>query len=314
MAGSGRTRTVLRWPAVSATLACVLAAAGSAPAGAKPGGDAALHSQCRKAIQEIADEYRAADNVAVAMVCTRPDGTSVNPKLWLQAPPTRPAPIPAMTGDHPGCTTGSERPMVATTLTTVRATSRPGEEIIYEYQPLDGSEAIGSSGSEVLEFGPGDLAPGGSYRWRARVDDTADQAPSRATFRNPDDDEQSWSPWCEFTVAADAVDYRPLGDVSLEALNELGLRPDRDYAVSLSSRQQRLLSEGTDVGRTSARMTLTGPGWTDLLIQLAEAASIADEVAAEVSGDDSAPPDGTAYRKLVDAISIKLGGPRHPKL
>jgi hypothetical protein len=307
-------RTVLRWPAALATLACVLAAAGSAPAGAGPGGDAALYSQCREATQQIADEYRDADNVSVALICTRPDGTSVDPKLWMPAPRTRPAPIPAMTGIHTGCATGSGRPVVGTTLTTARATAAPGEEIIYEYQPLGGSETVGSSGSGVLEFGPGDLAPGGSYRWRARVDDTTDQALDNAISRSPDDDELGWSPWCEFTVAADAVDYRPLGDVSLEALNELGLRPDRQYAVTLSGRQQRLLRTGTDVGRTSARMTLTGPRWTDLLVQLTEAAFIADEVAAEADQENSAPPDGTAHRNLVDAISIKLGGPQHPKL
>ncbi len=311
MARSGRTRTVLRWPAVAATIAGVLAVAGSAPAGAEPGGDAALYSSCRKAMQELVDKYRDADGASVGMICARPDGTSVDPKLWLPAPPTRPAPIPAMTGDHPGCITGSARPVVGTALTTVRATSGPGEEIIYEYQPLDGSDTIGSSGSEVLEFSPGDLAPGESYRWRARVDDTADQDPSRAIF-SPDTDEQSWSPWCEFSVAADAVDYRPLGDVSLEALNELGLRPDRNYAVSLSDRQRRLLRKGTDISRTGARMTLTGPRWTDLLLQLAGSAFIADEIAAEADGEDSAPPDGTAYRKLVDAISVKLGGPPHP--
>jgi hypothetical protein len=115
-------------------------------------------------------------------------------------------------------------------------------------------------------------------------------------------------------VAADAIDYRPLGDVSLQALNELGRRPDLHYSVGLSSRQRRLLRDGTDVGRASARMTLTGPRWTDLLIQLTESAFIADEVAAEEEEEDSAPPDGTAYRRLIEAISIKLGGPRHPKL
>jgi hypothetical protein len=101
--------------------------------------------------------------------------------------------------------------------------------------------------------------------------------------------------------------------VSLEALHELGLRPDRQYAVSLSGRQQRLLREGTDVGRTGARMTLTGPRWTDLLVQLTESASIADEAALEADEDNS-PPDGTAYRTLRDTISVKLGGPHHPRL
>ncbi len=84
------------------------------------------------------------------------------------------------------------------------------------------------------------------------------------------------------------------------------------YAVRLSSREQRLLRAGTDVGRTSARTTLTGPRWTDLLLQLTESAFIADEVADEAGEDDPAPPDGTAYRTLIDAISVELGGPRHP--
>ena len=104
-----------------------------------------------------------------------------------------------------------------------------------------------------------------------------------------------------------------LGDVSLQALNELGLRPDRPYPVSLTGRQQRLLRAGTNVGRTSARMTLTGPRWTDLLLQLTESAFIADEVAAEADEDGPSPLDGTAYRTLVNAISVKLGGPRRPK-
>ncbi|MCM4078818.1 hypothetical protein [Paractinoplanes hotanensis] len=105
-------------------------------------------------MQQIADQYRDADSVSVAIICTRPDGTSVDPKSWMPAPRTRPAPIPAM----------------------------------------------------------------------------------------------------------------------------------------------------------------AGPRWTDLLIQLTESAFITDEVAAEADQENSAPPDGTAHRKLVDAISIKLGGPQHPKL
>jgi hypothetical protein len=217
-----------------------------------------------------------------------------------------------MTAGHAGCVTGPGRPLVGTTLTSVSATTKLGKALIYERQRLDGSDTVDSSGSPSLEFGPGDLAPGGSYRWRARVDDTAEQTSNPGLFRSPDDD-QGWSPWCEFTVSADAVDYRGLDDVSLEALNELGLRPDRQYAVTLSDRQQRMLREGTDVGRTSAWMTLTGPRWIDLLIQLTESASDADETAAEASRGSS-PPNGTAYRALVDAISVKLGGPRHPHL
>jgi hypothetical protein len=311
VAGAGRIRTVLRWPAGFAALVIVFAAAGSAPTQAKPGDDAALYAHCQKMAQAIADKYRNVQNIVVELTCERPDGTSADPKLWLPAAPSRPAPTPAMTAGHAGCVTGPGRPVVDTTLTSVAATAKPGEALIYERQQLDGSETIGSSGSPVLEFGPGDLAPGRSYRWRARVDDTEELTRNPTVFRTPDDDELGWSPWCEFTVSADAVDYRELGDVSLEALNELGLRPDHKYTVRLSGRQQRLLRAGTTVGQTSARMTLTGPRWTGLLVELTVSAFNADEAAAE---GDSSSLDGIAYRKLVDAISVKLGGPHHPQL
>lgn len=299
-----------RWPAGIAGLVVVLAAAGSAPF--PPDDDAALSARCLKAAQEMVAKYRGT-NISVALICDRPDGTPVDPKLWVPAAPTPPAPTPVTTAGRPGCVTGPGRPVAGTALTTASAATGSGEPIRYDYQQLDGGETVSVSGSPVLEFGPGDLAPGGTYRWRARVDQSAQPTRDAELLSRPDD-EAGWSPWCEFTVSASAVDYRQLGDVSLEALNALGLRPDRKYAVTLSGRQQRLLREGTDIGRTSTRMTLTGPRWTDLLIQLSEEAAIADEVAAELAGEDAAPPDGTAYRTLVDAISVKLGGPRHPTL
>ncbi|WP_157437141.1 hypothetical protein [Actinoplanes subtropicus] len=313
LAGTGRTRSVLRWPAGFVALVVVCAAAGSAPTRAFPGDDAALYAQCRRTAQAAADKYRGAGQVTVAVRCERPDGTVVDPKLWSPAAPTRPVPVPVMTVGHAGCVTGPGRPVVRTALTSVSAKATAGEAVIYQYQRLDGSGTTGSSGSPVLEFGPGDLAPGGSYRWRARVDDLAELAGGRTLFADPDE-ELRWSSWCEFTVSADAVDYRGLGDVSLAALTELGLRPDRDYTVRLSSRQQRLLRAGTNIGRTSDRMTLTGPRWTDLLVQLTESASIADDAAAEAGEDDPSVPDGTAARRLVDAISVELGGPHHPHL
>lgn len=291
----------------------VLAAAGSVPAQAGPGADdEALYAQCRKAVQELTEKYRHVENALVSMACERPDGTIADPELWLPAAPTRPAPTRPITAGQEGCVTGAGRPVAGTTLTSVSATAGPGEAIIYQYQQL-GGETTNASGMEVLEFDPGDLAPGGSYRWRARTDDSEERAGDGTSFSVPDD-EQGWSSWCEFTVAADAIDYRGLGDVSLEALNELGLRPDRTYAIRLTAGQQRLLRAGTNVARTHTRMTLTGPGWTDLLLQLTESAFIADEVAAETDEDDPTAPDGTAYRTLVDAISVKLGGPRHPRL
>ncbi|MFF5082820.1 hypothetical protein ACFY36_37755 [Actinoplanes sp. NPDC000266] len=278
-----------RWSTGLAGLVIVLAtAAGSAPSpsGAPVPGviadGAALDESCRKAIEELATRYRDTSNISFGVSCAGP----------FDAAPARPVVTPAPVA----CASGPARPVVETTLTAVSATAAAGEGIAYEYGALGGADTIGASGSPDLEFGPGDLAPGRSYRWRARVD----------TLESVD----AWSRWCEFTVSPAAVDYRPLGDVSLEALNELGLRPDRSYAITLSASQQRLLRAGTDIGRTGARMTLSGPRWTDLLLQLTESAFVEDEVAA-----DSEPPGrgGAAYRKLVDALSVKLGGPRHPR-
>ncbi|MGK5678154.1 hypothetical protein [Actinoplanes sp. URMC 104] len=301
-------RTVLRRSAGVGALAIVLASAGSAPMRAEPDDELALYQQCLTAALEIAKQYRETPDVGFAVACEGLEGMVVDPDQgWPPEPsgsaPSRPAPTPALTGGRAVCVTGPGRPVVGTTLTKVSAKARPGERIVYELQPLDGSETLGSDGSPVLEFGPGDLAPGGSYRWRARVDDTAD--PSVVS------DDEVWSRWCEFTVSADAVDYTGLGDVSLEALTELGLRPDRTYTIRLSARQQRLLRAGTNIARTGARMTLTGPRWTDLLVQLTESAYVADEVAADT---DSSSSDAPAYRALVDALSVKLGGPRHPRL
>jgi hypothetical protein len=309
-----RRRTGLRWPALAAAFLSVLAGAGSEATPTGPRDDAALLADCRRAAQNIVDQYRNVPNVGVAVSCQWPDGTVVDPKRWLPSVPAEPAPTPVMTVGHAGCVTGAGRPMTGTTMTSVSATATSGEAIIYQRQRLDGSETVDSSGSAVLEFGPGDLVPGGSYRWRARVDDIADLAGSTAWSRRLDDDEFGWSPWCEFTVSADAVDYRGLGEVSLDALQELGLRPDRTYTVSLSGHQQRLLRAGSNAGPTRARMTLTGVRWTDLLVQLTESAFIADETAAEAGEDDPKPSDGTAYRTLVDVISVKLGGPHHPQL
>jgi hypothetical protein len=246
------------------------------------------------------------------MVCDRPDGTFVDPKLWMPPAPSRPAPMRAVTTGRPGCVTGAGRPVVETTLLDVRdGLAWPGDELVYEFGPLDGSRTVAKFGYRSLDFGPGELAPGTSYRWRARFDDPAERDRDRAALTSLDE-EEDWSPWCEFTVSANAVDYRGLGDVSLETLNELGLRPDRCYAVSLTRRQQRLLRAGTNVARADARMTLTGPRWTDLLLQLSGSAFLADEAAIDGDDDDRSPPESVAYRALVDAISVELGGPRHP--
>jgi hypothetical protein len=313
VAGAWRGRTGWRWPAVAVAVVIVLAGAGSDASWGEPHGDAVLLADCQRTARAVLDRYRNEQNVSVAVVCARPDGTVIDPNRWLPAVPARPAPTPVMTVGQAGCVTGAARPVTGTTLTSVSATAASGEALTYEWQRLGGSDTVGSSGSPVLAFGPGDLAPGAGYRWRARVDDTAEVAGSVIASTRLDD-KLGWSPWCEFTVSPDAIDYRSLGDVSLDALQELGLRPDRTYTVSLSGHQQRLLREASNIGRTHARMTLTGPRWTDLLVQLTESAFLADETAAEADADDPPPPDGAAYRALVDAISVKLGGPPHPRL
>lgn len=77
--------------------------------------------------------------------------------------------------------TGPGRPVTGTALTTALADGN-GEELIYQYERLGGGETMNVGGSPPLEFRPGDLAPGASYRWRARVDDIADRASSRYTI------------------------------------------------------------------------------------------------------------------------------------
>lgn len=301
----GAGRAIWRGVAGTTVLGLVLATAGSTPTPNMPSDGPARYAYCLRQGQQIIDRYRDAHNTSVAVRCAGPDGSVVDTSLWVPAAPTPLAPIPVG-----ACVTGPGRPVVDTTLSSVSATAGPGIEIIvYEHQALGDVEAVSSSGTGALEFGPGELAPGGSYRWRARAEyGTTDET---ALLQSPNEDEHAWSPWCEFTVSADAVDYRGLGDVSLEALTELGLRPDRTYAVRLSSRQQRLLRAGTDIGGTKARMTLTGVRWTDLLVQLIESAYFEDEVALDTG---EAARNSAGYRTLVDAISAELGGPHHPKL
>ncbi len=319
MAGGGRKRGMPRRPARFAVLVITLAAAGSPSARVEPLDDATLAAYCQESARKIIDELRnqvGPDNglslTITGAPCDLLNYTQVDPEVVTLLAPNRPAPTPVTTVGHAGCVTGPGRPVVDTVLTSVSATTGLHEAIAYKYQPLSGGDAVLSSGSTVLEFLPGDLAPGGSYRWRARIDDVSAPFGDDPFLPSPADDDPGWSPWCEFTVSADAVDYRRLGDVSLEALTELGLRPDREYAINLSGHQQRLLRAGTDIGRTSSRMTLTGPRWTDLLVQLAESATNVEAVG--IDNDDPSAVEGTAYRAAAEAISVKLGGPRHPRL
>ncbi|GAA4966204.1 hypothetical protein GCM10025331_68380 [Actinoplanes utahensis] len=292
---------VWRGAAGAAVLGTTLAAAGSAATPVTPSDGPALYEACRRAAQQMTDRARDSGTM-VAMGCARPDGTLVDTRLWATTAPVPPAPVPVGV-----CVTGPGRPVVGTTLTSVSVTAEAGLRIIYDYQRLGDGGAGHFRGFGALEFLPGDLAPGRGYRWRARgVYPTTDPS---AVLRSPDD-EQGWSPWCEFSVSADAVDYRGLGDVSVEALTEVGVRPDRTYTVHLTAAQQRDLRAWTDLGPARDRMTLTGVRLTDLLMQLAQSAWIEEETARE----DGESPRVSAYRTLLDAISVELGGPAHPRL
>jgi hypothetical protein len=110
-----------------------------------------------------------------------------------------------------------------------------------------------------------------------------------------------------------APDYRQLGDANIDVLHELRLRPDREYTVTLSGPQHRLLRQITGVRRGAGAVTLTGPRWTVLLTRLADEAYYRTQGAIDI-GEDPDPETGAVYWALVDAISVKLGGPRHPKI
>lgn len=289
---------VRRWALGLVGLAGVFAAGASAPV---RDDDAALTEQCLTIARHLTDKYRDTPGVSFALACERPDGSYLDLPA-PSAPPAPPAPTPVMTVGHPGCVTGAARPVIDTTLPTARTTTSSGAELTYQFQELGGGDLNMVGQATDLTFLPGDLAPGTSYHWRARVDVAGvDRMPW---------DETGWSPWCEFAVSADAVDYRELGDVDVDTLNRVGVRPDRSYSVKLSGAQQRLLRSGTDVGRTGGRMTLTGPRWTELLMQLSETAA-AEQEAVDSGEDYGSRSRAAAYRALIDAISVALGGPRH---
>jgi hypothetical protein len=150
-------------------------------------------------LRQLAEQHRTAETASVAVRCARPDGSIVDPALWSPAVSSPPAPVRPVTAGRAGCVTGPDRPVIGTTHFRVSATAGPGEELVYEHGPLDSGDLVDSSGSPVLEFGPGDLAPGVTYHWRARVDDPA-------AWTDPAEDDRGWSPWCEFSVSAGAVD------------------------------------------------------------------------------------------------------------
>lgn len=254
-----------------------------------------------------------------------------------------PWPVTRFTDGEPGCVTGPGRPVVATAtpVLSVTFTATPAD-VVANYQTLDGSTDMYTGGLEppdVLDFQEGDLAPGESYRWRVRAL-RADETPDLTETRG-------WSEWCEFTVAADAPDFRGVDPGDVDTVRELGVRPDRQYPVTLTARQWRAVlavlawePEAAAVdedwsGAEAAEMrlrpietavreqvrdrapgdrvpvVLTGDRWATVANELAGWAGVADQVAAE---EPDAGADGSAYWALVDGLSAELGGPPHPGL
>ncbi|MEV4350451.1 hypothetical protein AB0J83_38840 [Actinoplanes sp. NPDC049596] len=248
------------------------------------------------------------------------------------------------TGGREGCVRGAARPVVGTTRPTLSVVfTDPGTgpiEATFEYQPLGASEdesimsvVAGQPGENiVLEAGDWGFGPGESYRWRVRG-------------TNEPGTEVGWSPWCEFAVKAGLTDLRQATDV--DAVRELGVVPGRRYPVTLTVRQWRLVldavapmddvavDDGTlggesgqaeegarlrrlsaavqrRIGAEPATVTLTGDDWAVLAREIAGMAGVAGELHAEEP--DVYESDGSPYWRVVDRISVQLGGPAHPTL
>ena len=278
-----------------------------------------------EATDEVSSEFDATESV-------EPFADAVNLSL----------PVAPAVGGKPGCVTGARRPVVDTSMPTLSVAfavpSLLSAGVTIEYQSLDGGAATFTGDSEpvtdrpvTFDFRPGELAPGESYRWRVRD--------ARGGWTAP-----GWSAWCEFTVAADALDLRSLEDNDVDVVLELGLRPERRYTVSLTRRQWRVLLDAFDLELAASgviaasgdapaeaderlrqidaairrqlldttspsAVTLTGGRWATVVNQLAGSAGLADDAAAEVDPGEMA--DGSAYWKLIDLVSTRLSGPPH---
>jgi hypothetical protein len=256
-------------------------------------------------------------------------------------PPMRPA-----TNGVPGCIRGPKRPVVGTTMPTLEVTYAKPVDASFELVPLDGSEesTVGFTSATAGEpvvwetgqaglTGENGLEPGRTYRWRTTGASIYATAPA-------------WSPWCEFTVAADLVDLRPATDV--DTVRELRVDPVRRYPVTLTVREWRLVLEGlvpeeaaliggqlvTDdeiqdlarrrwikadvrariAGRAAGRpvtVILTGNDWAAVAVNVMASASSWDQMYEE---EPEAGDEGPRYWKVLDRISAELGGPAHPSL
>ena len=237
-------------------------------------------------------------------------------------------------GAEPACgagPVGTTEPVTLSAAFTV-VLGPPPSRALFEQDP-DGrgvyGEILEPIGRAVLTIQRGELAPGDSIRWRVR-------------FTDEDDRLGTWSPWCTFTVAADAPDLRNLDSGVIDALLELGLRPERRYTVTLTPAQWRTALEPfgltyadntvlDEIGTSEPSyegqepdelpylissqipgpVTLTGAQWVDLTTQLASWPEYAE--ADDYTEGPEVPPDPAVYRAVIDRISAQLGGPAHPR-
>jgi hypothetical protein len=239
-------------------------------------------------------------------------------------PSAVPVPVDLRTDGQDDCVSGPDRPAVATT-TPVLSAAFAGAPAVptFEYQRIgDNDSVFASSESTSLEFAPGELAPGMSYRWRVRGTSFEAVVPG-------------WSDWCEFTVSPTAPDFREVEPGDVDLVRKLGVRPERRYTVLLSAAQQRALLEvfdfdseeaistaaepaGTErrdavvavIRRNPGRITLTGAEWAAVLNEVGFWAGITADVAHETENEPAAGrPDASVFWRLADALSVRLGGP-----
>ncbi|GAA2537163.1 hypothetical protein GCM10010435_00130 [Winogradskya consettensis] len=261
----------------------------------------------------------------------------------VEAPPDETAVVPVPIGLDTDGEECSANMVVATTMPVLSArfatTSITPVEVSFEYVALDlapeeGADVItsgttaGPGRTATLDFVPGTLRPGGSYRWR--VSGAGDVGQGRP----------GWSGWCGFTVDPGAPDFSSVDDGDYETLVTLGLLPDRTYSIRLTGGQRQVaaaaieaLNRPDDLDDAIAHeewqrdhwqrateerlrvaaliraangpaVTLTGPQWAGVVTDLGSWAEILDEGADSEDGETIV--DARPYRAASGLIEKKL--------
>lgn len=253
--------------------------------------------------------------VALADQTELPDGRHqpvlTGPRWSGQRPAPNRSPVPTVTPqpsptveadslavDGVSCASSSDRPILNKTRPVIGARTTPSAPVAFEIEKETGTGPPNSGASDEADAdgfvrlylrGHLRLEPGESYRWRVGI--------SRAN---------EWSPWCEFAVAAATLDSLNL-DVGRGYT--AGLPPSRwrDIAAVLGPGWPHgdtpllwaVQSAGGQVSAGNVPVSLSGWFWETMMESLAEWASARN--------------DPEVWR-LVDALSVQLGGPPHPTI